>query len=487
MTAAPTLAGRYALYDQIAAGGMATVHLGELVGPVGFSRTVAIKRLHGNYAKNGSFVAMFVDEARLAARIHHPNVVQTLDVVTSQGELFVVMDYVNGESLDRLIARAIERGEKIPPRISVAIVVAALHGLHAAHETVGPDGEPLHIIHRDVSPHNILVDATGIAKLIDFGVAKASGRVQTTAEGQIKGKLSYMAPEQFRGEQATTSVDTFGAGVILWEMLAGVRLFDGENQGQIINKALTLVVEPPSRVGGHEESAWDSVVMRSLSRNVTKRFASARQMALALEACAPIATTSEIGTWVESLAGETLRGRSRHLAELRKSHPEVEVSRGDLLNAIAQLPAPAIAPSPPKAAPEITTVEPIRRAPPAPFALEQLRKRWWLAVPLFLFVALVIVRIATQRTPQAEEPEAVEVVTAAAAQPLPPQAAPEVPPPPAPSISAESTAPAPVATPATKRPPRGSQNSGSSKAKPNCNPPYSIDAHGDKKYKLECL
>ena len=157
--------GRYALYGEIAAGGMATVHFGRLLGPVGFSRTVAIKRLHPQFAKDPEFVSMFLDEARLAARIRHPNVVPTLDVVATQGELFLVMDYVQGESLSKLIRIAREQGGCIPGRITAGILVGALHGLHAAHEAKNERGEPLGIVHRDISPQNVLVGSDGVQGL----------------------------------------------------------------------------------------------------------------------------------------------------------------------------------------------------------------------------------------------------------------------------------------------------------------------------------
>src|SRR5262249_24957061 len=150
-------------------GGMATVHLGRLSGPVGFTKTVAIKRLHAQFAHDPEFVAMFLDEARLAARIQHPNVVQTLDVVSTDGELFLVMEYVRGETLSRLV----RMGEPIPPRIVVALISGVLQGLHAAHEAAADDGRALALVHRDVSPQNVLVGLDGTARLLDFGVAKA--------------------------------------------------------------------------------------------------------------------------------------------------------------------------------------------------------------------------------------------------------------------------------------------------------------------------
>src|SRR5580692_2033966 len=194
------IVGRYAIYGELASGGMATVHLGRLLGPVGFSRTVAIKRLHEQFAKDPDFVSMFLDEARLCARIKHPNVVPTLDVIAGDRQLLLVMDYVQGESLSRLFRSAVARGERIPLKVTVAIVSGMLHGLHAAHEAKDERGEPLGIVHRDVSPQNVLVGIDGVARVLDFGVAKARGRLHTTQDGRVKGKLSYMAPEQLRSE-----------------------------------------------------------------------------------------------------------------------------------------------------------------------------------------------------------------------------------------------------------------------------------------------
>jgi serine/threonine-protein kinase len=196
----PRIVGRYALYGEIASGGMATVYLGRLLGQVGFSRTVAIKCLHPQFAKDPDFMSMFLDEARLAARIQHPNAVQTLDVVATEADLFLVMEYLQGESLSRLIKASTAKGQAIPLEIVTSIICGMLHGLHAVHEARDEHGAPLGIVHRDVSPQNVLVGVDGVARVLDFGVAKAAGRIQTTREGQLKGKLSYMAPEPSRAK-----------------------------------------------------------------------------------------------------------------------------------------------------------------------------------------------------------------------------------------------------------------------------------------------
>jgi serine/threonine-protein kinase len=277
--------GRYALYGGIASGGMATVHLGRLLGPVGFSRTVAIKRLHAQYAQDPEFVSMFLDEARLAARIRHPNVVPTLDVVATKGELFLVMEYVPGESLSRLARAARDKKQRIPQRIVSSIMSGVLHGLHAAHEAKSERGEPLGIVHRDVSPQNVLVGTDGVARVLDFGVAKAAGRTQQTREGQIKGKLSYMAPEQLRGAAVSRQSDIYAAGVVLWELLTGERLFSADNEGALLAKVLEGRIVPPSRYVVTPSSVTigpdamrillglDEVTLRALQSDPEKRYA----------------------------------------------------------------------------------------------------------------------------------------------------------------------------------------------------------------------
>jgi serine/threonine protein kinase len=322
----PHIVGRYALYGEIAAGGMATVHYGRLTGPVGFSRTVAIKRLHAQFAKNPDFVSMFLDEARLAARIRHPNVVQTLDVVALEGELFLVMDYVQGESLHRLLRAARTKKQPIAPAIASAIVCGALHGLHAAHEATSEQGEPLGIVHRDVSPQNVLVGADGIPRVLDFGVAKAEGRITTTRDGQVKGKLAYMAPEQLRRGTIDRRTDVFAAGIVLWESLTLRRLFHGDSEGNVVTSVLEERIVPPSAIAGGLPEGLDDVVLRALDRDQSKRFGTAREMALALEAVVPFASPTRVGEWVEGLVGDLLASRAKSVARI-----ESDSNSGQLL------------------------------------------------------------------------------------------------------------------------------------------------------------
>jgi serine/threonine protein kinase len=306
--------GRYALFDELGSGGMASVHLGRLVGPVGFTRTVAVKRMHAAVARNAEFVAMFVDEARLAARIHHPNVVSTLDVVQTEDELFLVMDYVHGESLAHLLAAVANHDKRIPPAITVSILAGALHGLHAAHEATSEDGKPLNIVHRDVSPDNILVGTDGVARVFDFGVAKAQGRLHSTSDGQIKGKLAYMAPEQLDGEDVNREADIYAAGVVLWEALAGRRLFKAKLQSLLLAQVLDGATELPSRYTATLPEGLDEVTMRALNLRAKERYATARELAVALESCLPPASAIEVGRWVAETARERLFSRQLRLA-----------------------------------------------------------------------------------------------------------------------------------------------------------------------------
>lgn len=321
--------GRYVLYGEIASGGMATVHFGRMLGSVGFSKTVAIKRLHENYARDPEFVSMFLDEARLAARIQHPNVVSTLDVETTDAELFLVMEYVKGESFSRLMRTARKRGEQIPPRIVATIVSGLLHGLHAAHEAVDEHGQALGIVHRDVSPQNVLVGSDGVARVLDFGVAKAAGRLSSTRDGQLKGKFAYMAPEQVRGGAVDRRSDVYAAAVVLWEALTGRRMVEGDNDALVLTRVLEGAPSKPSAANPGLPKSLDVVTMRGLELDPNKRYPTAREMAFALERAVGLASQREVGEWVERAAVDALALRAMRIKEI-ESRSSAMLVRPDL-------------------------------------------------------------------------------------------------------------------------------------------------------------
>jgi serine/threonine-protein kinase len=298
---------------------MATVYLGRMRSPAGFARTVAIKRMHPHFAEDPTFVAMFFDEARLAMQLHHPNIVPTFDVVSADGELLLVMEYVHGESLSGLLRAAKESGSRVPPPIASAVLCGVLEGLHAAHEARGEGGSHLGIVHRDVSPQNIVVGADGMPRILDFGVAKAAGRVQATVEGQIKGKLGYMAPEQLSGFEVDRRADIFAAAVVLWETLTGERAFGGDAPPDVIRAVLTRDLPPPSSIVPDLGRSQDDVVMRGLTREKTSRFPGAREMAAALERAVPPAPARAVSEWVAIHAADALARRAAVIASFESA------------------------------------------------------------------------------------------------------------------------------------------------------------------------
>jgi len=312
------LLGRYVLCHQLASGGMATVHLGRLVGPAGFGRTVAIKRLHAHYAKDPFFVEMFLNEARLAARIRHPNVAPVLDVVPLHGELFLVMDYVHGEAVSTLLRAALAKQEGVPVPITVRILIGVLEGLHAAHELRDEHGAPLNVVHRDISPQNILLGADGAVRVVDFGVAKAANHANVSVIGTVKGKLGYMAPEQVRGERVTCRTDIFAVGLVAWELLTGKRL---RPKGVHITEAVTNIHRPApplSMLVDHVPESVMDAVQRALSIDPTDRFSSALDFAKALSSSMPLPPAWEIAHWVQSMVGHALQPRERLVAEMER-------------------------------------------------------------------------------------------------------------------------------------------------------------------------
>jgi len=273
---------RYELLCPIAEGGMASVWIARQTGKHGFERFVAIKTILPKFAADSRFQTMFLDEARIAARIEHANVAQVLDVGEQHGTTYLVMEYVDGEALST-VHRAVKRkGARLPPGVTLRIMADVCGGLHTAHELRGDDGQLLGVVHRDVSPQNVLLNMKGVAKLIDFGIAKARDRVAgDTNAGTVKGKVRYMAPEQALGNAIDRRADLWGIGAILYHLLSGKPPYDGENDVQ------TLLVltsgRPPVPLPPNVHPAISRVVKRALAADPEKRFETAAQMQQAIE------------------------------------------------------------------------------------------------------------------------------------------------------------------------------------------------------------
>ncbi|MBI2392514.1 MAG: protein kinase [Deltaproteobacteria bacterium] len=466
---------------------MASVHLGRLLGPVGFARTVAIKRLHPQFAKDPAFVAMFLDEARLCARIRHPNVVPTLDVVSLEDELFLVMEYVHGESLARLQRFARARDEHVPVEIAVGVMSHVLHGLHAAHEAKSERGTPLDIVHRDVSPQNVLVGTDGVARVLDFGIAKASSRLQVTLEGQLKGKLAYMAPEQLDHNDVDRRVDVWAASVVMWELLVGRRLFVGDHPARLMKAVIADRIPPPSEVADGEgrrarrdevPKALDDLVMRGLSRDPGGRFESAQEMAIALDATGLVATQHAIGAWVASVATESLATRGDRLADIEgtaQTSPNVLGTTSepspDVRASYATLPGDGTF---------AATERDAREARP--------RRRVIVAAVggALVVAAAALAAISRREAPAVAVEAATSTPTLASLPPAPPivSSAPARAPSPGPASAPTPSTSAPgPALPVTAKPKAPKARPPSSK----CDPPYKVGKDGVKIPKLECL
>lgn len=301
----PTRLGRYEILAPIASGGMGTVYLARAVGAGGFERLVAIKALHPHVASDPDFVEMFLDEARLAARLRHPNAVATIDV--QEQPLFLVMEYVEGPSLHRVLRQMRKLGGRIPLGIALRIFLDVTEGLHAAHELRGPDGALLHLVHRDVSPHNMLVGVDGVSRITDFGVARAESRLSSTRGDQVKGKLAYMAPEQVRSEPVDRRADVYAAGAVLWELLVGRPLVRGDNDGVMLAQVLEGPRASPRRLDPEIPQVLDDVCMRALQPDVAARFPTASELGAALEQAAAsagiaVATQRAVAAFVRELA-----------------------------------------------------------------------------------------------------------------------------------------------------------------------------------------
>jgi serine/threonine-protein kinase len=435
--------GRYEALRPIASGGMATVYLGRAEGARGFERQVAIKAMHPHLADDPEFVTMFLDEARMAANIRHPNVVPTLDVAEENGQLFLIMEYVEGLSLQG-VKRALKK-QIVPVPIALRIALDMLAGLHAAHELTASDGTPMKLIHRDVSPHNVLVGVDGVSRIMDFGIARAEIRITSTRGAQVKGKTAYMAPEQIRAEPIDQRCDIYAAGIVTWELLTGERLFRADNEGSLVSLVLTGASRTPSQLNSTVTPAIDAVCMKALAPLADDRFATAAAFAEALEDAAgesaiAIATSRAVSAFMKALPPSPTRAAESMLTPNPASaRASSSASAASQVSVVGPSSSPSqISPGTGTEARSAVSAE-LERAPELPPPTRGGSRRVLVAAVAASLVTGAAVWALTRSAPPPAEPPAVAVPIPSAAAPVAPVV---------PAATVEATAPPlPTATP----------------------------------------
>jgi len=323
--------GRYRVVDEIGVGGMASVYLARVDGAGGFQKWVAIKRIHPHLTEKEHVVSMFLDEARIAASISHPNVAQVFDLGEHEGAYWIAMEYLHGEAVREIYRHCEQAGTSVDPRLVARIIADAAEGLHAAHDLRGKDGQPLNLVHRDVSPHNLFLTYDGVVKVVDFGIAKVSGRQIQTRVGVVRGKLAYMSPEQARCKPMDRRTDVFALGVVAWELLTGRRLFPGKNDLETVRNVLSAKIPSPAEVNPSVPQGLSSAVMRALERDPDKRYGSGRDFSRAMQqflvTTGQLVGPQELGAFVSSLFGERVSMRAAHLKWAAEVTQTVSVDR----------------------------------------------------------------------------------------------------------------------------------------------------------------
>lgn len=309
-----TIAGKYTIVRRIAAGGMAEVFLARLQGPEGFQKHVVIKQILPHLAKNERFVRMFLDEARVAADLSHPNVVHLYEVGEDAGTYYLVMEYLHGQTVRALHKVLRDHGQRLPLPLALRIVIDAAKGLHYAHKKKSMAGEPLGIVHRDVSPSNIMVTFEGTTKIVDFGIAAAHINTRDTDPGTVKGKFGYMSPEQAMGKPMDPRSDQFSLGIVLWELTTGRRLFTGRNDAEILEKLRSQAITPPSVVDASYPVALEKIVLKTLAQQPANRFDDCQTLANKLEGFVRVeglqASSDQLGEWLRQLFADDLRAEA---------------------------------------------------------------------------------------------------------------------------------------------------------------------------------
>jgi serine/threonine-protein kinase len=421
---APRRIGIYDVIGELARGGMGIVYLACKAGEAGFQRLFAIKVLHTHLADDASFVAMLHDEARIAARLHHPNVVPIVDLGAEDGLYYVVMEYVEGAAFSMLLRAS--AGER-PARLVVPILIDILEGLHAAHTLTDDAGDRLNLVHRDVSPQNILIGIDGNSRLTDFGIAKVTTRVTATVPGTRKGKLAYMAPEQLvnDGERIDQRADIFSAGAVLWTALTGLALFRASSDAATLHNILHKPVLAPSKVGLKPPAMFDEVCLRALERDPAKRFQTALEMADALRLIAiqerALGSRSEVAEWVTAQFASEFSARREAIrqAAIRREVEQTGIS----VVALPEIAAPvSSATGPTTQSVSFEVVELPTTPPPRRYAL------WGalVALPILLLGVGVGVWVTTSKpTPVTTSETPLDTAKRSAASP--PESAPAVP------------------------------------------------------------
>jgi serine/threonine protein kinase len=327
--------GRYRVLRRLAMGGMAELYLGYARGMHGFEKLVVLKRILPQYAANPEFVRMFLDEARLAATLDHANIAHVYDIGEHQGSYFFAMEYVHGRSLLEVMRAVTLARKPVPLEHSLRIIIGTCAGLHYAHERVGLDGRPLGIVHRDVSPPNIVVTYDGAVKVVDFGIAKAATARSSTDVGTLKGKVPYMSPEQCRSEPADRRSDIFSIGIVLYELSVGRRLFAAETELAIMRKIVTGGFPPPTSIHANYPPQLEAICMRALQLDAEHRWPTARDLQLELEEFAReygLALSSvRLAAFMEDLFDADARAWPTHPGVARPEPPRLPVTGKDEL------------------------------------------------------------------------------------------------------------------------------------------------------------
>jgi serine/threonine protein kinase len=319
----PETLGRYQLLALLATGGMAEIYLARQTGIQGFNKLVVVKRILQQHSQDSNFMEMFFDEARIAAHLNHPNIVQIFDLGNENGQYFIAMEYLEGESLAYLVSEAKKTGKVMPHQIAAGIVAQICDGLGYAHNLCDETGAPMNIVHRDVNPQNIIVMFSGQVKLVDFGIAKAALQEHSTTAGTLKGKLSYMSPEQCHSHPLKASSDVFSLGVLFWELLTRTRLFRRPSEIDIINAIMSDEIPLVRTHQSDIPPELEAIVDRALQRDPACRFVNAAEMGVALRkvmrARAEETSKEDISIFVEKVFGDRARTKRRLLDEIRQN------------------------------------------------------------------------------------------------------------------------------------------------------------------------